>query len=575
MNVKLVSVTQLSDEMKASLPVELHNPEGIMAYAARVSSGWQDNPDYEKLLAYCVKNQHWSVFEMVDMTVEIVTSRAIAQQILRHRSMNFQEFCLSGDSLITTIIPRSGLPSYIPIKKLFERQKWKNYKKIKIRVYDERTKRFTEAKFKEIFYTGKKPCYKLTLDDGKNITCTKEHKFLGRNGWESLDRIANIELYGDKVFFEHNEIAVNGDIAYQNKEVLFAAKKRSMENKTGVHGIAKEFNVSYHTIRKWLKKLGLGFSKKEVHDMFGIWNKNKSGYKNKEWSEESKLKKRASTPKGKDHHSYKGGAQAERKAIANFFNPVRKDIFKKFNYQCQMCYLPFNNFDGKIDLHHIKEVGLYPELAKDINNIIPVHRKCHMEHHGKSYYFREIKKGNRGNLLVPRFQRISHIEYVGELDTYDLEVDHESHNYVANKICVHNSQRYSQVTDFETYEARSQDTKNRQNSIDNMSEVDKEWFKSAQLSVQGAAKDLYQQALDRGIAKEQARFLLPLSTQTKLYMKGSVRSWLHYIALRTGNGTQKEHRDIADSIKEIFSINFPICAKAMGWNNGLSEGSNK
>lgn len=127
------------------------------------------------------------------------------------------------------------------------------------------------------------------------------------------------------------------------------------------------------------------------------------------------------------------------------------------------------------------------------------------------------------------------------------------------------SQRYAEVTDFEVYEARSQDTKNRQNSVDNMSEHDKRWFKETQLFINNQAKRLYEDALKLGIAKEQARFLLPLSTQTTIYMTGNLRSWLHYIDLRSSNGTQLEHAQIANQIKQIFVEQFPSISKAKGW----------
>lgn len=125
------------------------------------------------------------------------------------------------------------------------------------------------------------------------------------------------------------------------------------------------------------------------------------------------------------------------------------------------------------------------------------------------------------------------------------------------------SQRYSQVLEFMKYPARSQDTKNRQNSVDDMSKDDKLWFDIAQDMINQHSMDLYKQALEKGIAKEQARFLLPLSSKTRLYMSGNVRSWIHWINLRTGNGTQKEHADIAKNIQRIFSENFPITAKAL------------
>jgi len=129
------------------------------------------------------------------------------------------------------------------------------------------------------------------------------------------------------------------------------------------------------------------------------------------------------------------------------------------------------------------------------------------------------------------------------------------------------SQRYAKVSaGFECYPARSQDVKNRQNSIDNMSDEDKAWFDAAQKNVQEISQTLYEEALDLGIAKEQARFLLPLSTTTKLYMKGSVRSWIHYLNVRTDPSTQLEHREVALAVKAIFIEQFPITAKALEWS---------
>lgn len=127
------------------------------------------------------------------------------------------------------------------------------------------------------------------------------------------------------------------------------------------------------------------------------------------------------------------------------------------------------------------------------------------------------------------------------------------------------SQRYAEVTGFETYEARRQDTKNRQNSVNDMNDKDKAWFKVQQDRLQCFTKGLYETALEKGIAKEQARFLLPMSTSTKLYMHGTIRDWIHYLELRTGNGTQLEHKEIAESIKKIFIEQLPAVSAALGW----------
>lgn len=129
------------------------------------------------------------------------------------------------------------------------------------------------------------------------------------------------------------------------------------------------------------------------------------------------------------------------------------------------------------------------------------------------------------------------------------------------------SQRYAAAADRVTYRARRQDAKNRQNSIDDMSEEDNQWFTDAQNKVWELSKSLYDEAIAKGIAKEQARFLLPLNTATTIYMSGSIRSWIHYIQLRSGNGTQKEHADIANACKGIIASRFPDINKALEWEN--------
>ena len=115
-------------------------------------------------------------------------------------------------------------------------------------------------------------------------------------------------------------------------------------------------------------------------------------------------------------------------------------------------------------------------------------------------------------------------------------------------------------------ELRRQDTKNRQNSIDDVDQFVKQDF---ELKMQRHFVDgmkLYKEMLDVGIAKECARFVLPLATPTRLYMTGSVRSWVHYIDLRSAHGTQKEHMDVAEAIRGIFCEQFPTVAEALEWS---------
>ena len=112
---------------------------------------------------------------------------------------------------------------------------------------------------------------------------------------------------------------------------------------------------------------------------------------------------------------------------------------------------------------------------------------------------------------------------------------------------------------------RRQDTKNRQNSIDDIDPLMQQDFEIKMQRHFVDGMKLYKEMLEAGIAKECARFVLPLATPTKLYMTGSVRSWIHYIDLRSANGTQKEHMDIANDVKRVFIEQFPTIATALEW----------
>ena len=112
---------------------------------------------------------------------------------------------------------------------------------------------------------------------------------------------------------------------------------------------------------------------------------------------------------------------------------------------------------------------------------------------------------------------------------------------------------------------RRQDTKNRQNSTDDIDPYIIQKYEILMEEHFKASMDLYNKMLDDGIAKECARFVLPLSTPTRIYMTGSCRSWVHYIHLRSAHGTQKEHMDVANECKTVFTQQFPTVAEALEW----------
>ena len=130
------------------------------------------------------------------------------------------------------------------------------------------------------------------------------------------------------------------------------------------------------------------------------------------------------------------------------------------------------------------------------------------------------------------------------------------------------SQRYANTNllgEIPVPDLRSQDLKNRQNTND---EIPEEHTKRLQDQIKryfAEGIDLYNELIREGIAKECARFVLPLATPTRIYMTGSVRSWIHYIDLRSAHGTQKEHMDIVKEVRDIFKQQFPVCTNALNW----------
>jgi thymidylate synthase (FAD) len=162
---------------------------------------------------------------------------------------------------------------------------------------------------------------------------------------------------------------------------------------------------------------------------------------------------------------------------------------------------------------------------------------------------------------------------VFEQSTMTLEI--ETTRAIAAQILRHRSftyqefsQRYAASTalgDIDLPELRKQDLKNRQNSTDDLDPEMVEKFEKQMITLFSSAKSLYEQMLSQGVAKECARMVLPLCTPTRIYMTGSCRSWIHYINLRSAHGTQKEHMEIAEACRKVFTEQFPAVSEALEW----------
>lgn len=534
--------------------------EDIPAFCARVS-----NPDNQKnfdtaagLLKYCMRVGHWSVFDMSNIVVEIEAPRDIARQVLRHSSMKFQEFCVAGDSMIT-MIHDSGRSYKRPIKELYDLQEsdYKGRANWNARHYNELTKQLEPALIKEVFKTGLKDCFEMTLESslsktGKKVKATADHKFLTLNGWKKLCDIT-VEDF----------VAENGVPLYQDPIWLSGAKKVAIATGTGVQGIAEMAGISYHTVRKWLRINNLQFTHKETASYTETWNKNLPAEMQpmfkKSHSKESRDKMSKSARSGQDSEFYTNGNFTLedgpfRKKVTRWSRGYLNEILNNQDGKCAITGVVLEREEAEVD--HILPVYSNPELSFEFSNLQVISRK---EHDKKT------QKEKQEARWTIKWKKVSSIEPVGQLETYDMEIDAPSHNYVANGIITHNSQRYAVAQQFVIRETRLQDTKNRQNSIDlnitNQSDFDLmlDW-QNRQQEVINLVKDNYDWAIKNGIAKECARVILPEgNTMSYMYANATVRQWITYLKVRDDEGvTQKEHVDLARKVKPAIVAHFPF-----------------
>lgn len=292
-----------------------------------------------------------------------------------------------------------------------------------------------------------------------------------------------------------------------------------------------------------MKNNGLQFTKTEVALYTKAWNKGLDAHLQPNYgkfhNETTRNKMRKSSSKGVTSKFYKTGNTSWRKQVAIFCKGYHTELMITQSYRCAINGNLITRETSEVD--HIIPVYARPDLAFDKTNLQVLSKTIHREKSRKETY--ESK-------YTASFSKIKSIEYVGLKETYDIEVDHTDHNYIANGIITHNSQRYADPTsmEFVTREARLQDVKNRQNSIETDDKNLHETWKVIQDVYIKQAKIDYQWAIDKGIAKEVARAILPEGlTTSRLYMAGSLRSWMHYCDLRRSNGTQLEHMKIAEA----------------------------
>lgn len=537
----------------------------MVVNAARVSYGKSkeifDEKD-GKLIRYLVDHKHIAPFRHPQLQFRIEVPIFVERQLFKHQ-VGLSANCLHGDSLIRFKL-HSGSNKDVKIKDLYSQwmngrphQNTKNDREyvrkrirgMKFRVLDEGTGKFTNGNIKDIFKSGKKGIYKITTKCGNVLKCSKDHKVWTDNGWRTINSGLSI---GDKIGCNGTQAAGTG--SYRDKTKLQEDRKNGLS----VSEMAEKHRCSYHTIRKWLKIHNLKFLKEERSFRNGNipWNKGVKGYN---LTSTEKMKKYVKKMKKR---KVKNALEKYSKMGLEHYTDHNKVTFnkfiKKYLLESNQIYQPDIDCND-IDLHHIIPARVAPELYFDINNVILISKKRHEKIHScwqnelafAKEFFSEEKLSDfdfkrEGNILKVHFSEIKSIEYIGEFETYDIEVKGPHHNFVADNIVVHNSisGRYVDFSDkyYKFNELRKQSKSSKQGSDGTLERDDLIEKIDHHLNL---SHELYEELCESGVAKEQARAILPLSLETQFIWTGSLLAFIHLWDLRLKPDSQKETRDAA------------------------------
>jgi thymidylate synthase (FAD) len=282
---------------------------------------------------------------------------------------------------------------------------------MRIRVFCEETRTFTTSTIMDIRQTGVKPVFDIELYNGKRIKCTKEHKFLTHDGFLPLEQAIGLELRGNTAVIQNPnvELACNGVEVYKSYEWMSAAKERAIQAGMGLKQIADEAGVTTHTVRKWLYRHNLKFTRKEVASYTPIWNKGVTGYSLPNHTIATIKKMRISAKRGAESNLWRGGAnRSERLRIADWCAAHRAEFLLNAQHKCNRC-----SSNKKLELHHIARVVDDPDLAYAKENIEVICKCCHDAEHGLSGERTKWKEKSRGNTLTVRWSKVKYVRYVG------------------------------------------------------------------------------------------------------------------------------------------------------------------
>jgi thymidylate synthase (FAD) len=562
--------------------VDYMGADESIVQAARVSYGRGT-----RKLHYLMRHWHTTPFEMCEIKLHVRVPMDCWRQWIRHRTA-----CLAEGTEIYFDLPggirRKGKQLYkLRIEEVYERfqatrnatrpDKQKNpyfrrdrVKEMRLRQVAEDSLRLQHTRVVDVFKNGSKPVFAMILADGKRIEATRDHRFLFAGGWATLAESCGLEKRKGRAYWHEGEhyVYVNGtqvDVAepYRDRDWLnqqYDTLGRSIAE------IAADCEVSYHTIRKWLRSHGVQHKKGGRSKT--PWNAGRTYRLGPRELDASWREANQRARGGSASNFWRGGVSSDRESIGRWTTQRARVVHERNGWTCQLC------LEKAVEphCHHIVPVWADASVAREESNLTTLCGPCHRSIAGRELDFvarlngppvkaewpsRQPRRSMK--VEVAKLMRIERFEYVGEKETYDIEVEGPFHNFVANGIVTHNSvneysTRYSIAVDGSQRtpeeEWRQQSSDNRQGSAGMLESIQGRMLSAREAELQDFSRAIYQERLDLGVAREQARKDLPLSTYTEAYWKVDLHNLLHFLRLRMDTHAQQEIRDYANVIGE-------------------------
>jgi thymidylate synthase (FAD) len=530
----------------------------------------------ESYLGNILQVKHGSVLEHAVWTVLIEgVSRSLTHELVRHRA-GFG-FCLSGDTLLYSEHKQGGKRNGTKKRRLrdvYEMTRTPHgrsrLKLLRLRCLDEATGTFTVGRVRAVVSSGVKPVFRVELEDGKTIDCSREHRFLTPEGWQPLETIVGgleVSASGLATWGRADaELLVNGTPAYKDREWL---RLQYHAHDMDQASIAKLAGVSEHTIRSWVRKHGL-------QKALGSWSAGRRPWNHGKrykagWKHSDATRRLLSEQKsGEGNPRWKGGVTPEGLVLRKPLMERRKEIYARDDWRCRLC----GERSNQLTIHHVLPVWARPELADDESNVVSLCRPCHLSVNGHELEYVERfgrhlaevpadapAPQGRGNTLVPRRVRIRGITFLGEQETFDLEMEGPNHNFVANGIITHNSQLSQRYVD-ESNIAFVQPPE-----ISDGTRGFEIWREACDQALEGYRELLDEMAnqvgddgpatMRRKRARQAARAVLPNCAETKIVVTGNARAWRHFMEMRGSAGADVEIRRLASAVLEVLRAEAP------------------